>query len=306
MRRFLGWLILGAALILAFYIVRNLFWPGRGLRQASDEALERASSRLAREIAGVRRIVVMPIEAPTWQSQDAERLTRFLQGQFLQGGDFIVVERAELERVMQELKVQHSGVVDARTAKELGKVLGADAVVLGSVSRYDDALEETEIGITLKAIDVERGIVLASVSENVTAQGSGLRSGAQALGRSAQKSEAGKWWRDFHRRADRSPALQIFVYGALLFALFSFLLRVVAGIFPPNNFLNRIVDWVLGLGLAAIFAYFYLKVAEQAFHHMPEDLTTAWMVGGIVLNLLVVTAMFRRRFTLRGFLSGEL
>lgn len=47
---------------------------------------------------------------------------------------FKVIERAKLDEVLQEQKLQVSGVVDDRTAVDVGRVAGADAIVVGSIS----------------------------------------------------------------------------------------------------------------------------------------------------------------------------
>lgn len=47
---------------------------------------------------------------------------------------FKVVERPQMEAVLNELKLQHSSLVDPDTAKQIGKLTGADLLLLGSVS----------------------------------------------------------------------------------------------------------------------------------------------------------------------------
>ena len=59
-----------------------------------------------------------------------ERITTALVRQ----GIGTVVERNLLDRVMGELRLQRSGIIDPDTIKELGKVLGVDAVVTGTLN----------------------------------------------------------------------------------------------------------------------------------------------------------------------------
>ena len=47
-------------------------------------------------------------------------------------GEVHIVERGRLEAAMEELKLGMSGVTDPETAVELGKALGAAAVMVGS------------------------------------------------------------------------------------------------------------------------------------------------------------------------------
>ncbi len=50
-----------------------------------------------------------------------------------QSGKFKVVERAQLLKVLKEQKMAVGGLIDEQTAVEMGKLLGAKYVVLGSV-----------------------------------------------------------------------------------------------------------------------------------------------------------------------------
>lgn len=45
-----------------------------------------------------------------------------------------VIERASLDKVLSEQKLQMSGIADPTTAAKVGKILGIDAVVLGNVT----------------------------------------------------------------------------------------------------------------------------------------------------------------------------
>lgn len=71
--------------------------------------------------------------------------------------DVEVVERTLLESVMREQQLGVYGVADARSVKELGRILGVDALVTGTIMRLkDDRLE-----INARLIDAETAKVLA-------------------------------------------------------------------------------------------------------------------------------------------------
>lgn len=62
----------------------------------------------------------------------------------VKSGKFIVVERKDLDRVLDEQRLGASGVITAETAPAMGKVLGVDLVVVGSVSEL--GTKKTDIG----------------------------------------------------------------------------------------------------------------------------------------------------------------
>ncbi|MFA6004362.1 MAG: FlgO family outer membrane protein [Elusimicrobiota bacterium] len=88
-----------------------------------------------------------------------ERLTTVL----VQGGKFSVVERNLLKKALEEMKLDQSGVIDSASTKELGKLLGADAVVLGTLN--DLAPDQTEINARI--IQTETGKILAAASAKI-------------------------------------------------------------------------------------------------------------------------------------------
>lgn len=70
-----------------------------------------------------------------------------------------VVERSQLRRLMTEMGLSATGVIDPATVQEMGKLLGAETLLLGSFAtdmsgkkiRLDARIVETETGLTLKA-----------------------------------------------------------------------------------------------------------------------------------------------------------
>lgn len=64
-------------------------------------------------------------------------------------GKFLVVERKDLDKVLDEQKLGASGVVTAETAPAMGKVLGVDMIVVGSVSELGTKKREIGGGISI-------------------------------------------------------------------------------------------------------------------------------------------------------------
>ncbi len=71
---------------------------------------------------------------------------------------FQVVERANLEKILEEMKMGQAGMVDGEQVQQVGKMLGAENLILGSYMlmfdgklRIDARLVEVETGRTLKA-----------------------------------------------------------------------------------------------------------------------------------------------------------
>jgi len=74
---------------------------------------------------------------------------------------FQVVERAQISKALSEQKLQKTGLIDDRSAVEIGKILGADLIVVGSVVKIGNAYT-----INSRMIDVKTGE--ARLGKNVT------------------------------------------------------------------------------------------------------------------------------------------
>ena len=76
---------------------------------------------------------------------------------FVDLGRFVVIERSQLERILEEHKLGLSGVIDASTAVEVGKMAGVDAVVFGSI-----ASDKRTVTIDARLVDTETAEIISS------------------------------------------------------------------------------------------------------------------------------------------------
>jgi len=85
-------------------------------------------------------------------------LTDMLITEFSKISQFQVVERSQLQKLVEEISLGQSGMVDAGTAQQVGNLLGARNLLLGSFMnmfdgqlRIDVRIVEVETGLTIKA-----------------------------------------------------------------------------------------------------------------------------------------------------------
>jgi len=89
-----------------------------------------------------------------------------------------VIEREKMEQVMEELAKSFSGMIDSATAAEIGKMLGVEAVIVGTVADMGDSVD-----LRARLVDVGKGAAITAaqiaVNKNPTITGllgSGTRS----------------------------------------------------------------------------------------------------------------------------------
>jgi len=111
------------------------------------------------EIIGDRMsIAVLPFDSKGLGNElgSIDLLDKLITG-FVNINRFKVIERALLEKILEEQKLGMSGVIDVSTAAEIGKGIGVDAVVVGSVTRASNALS-----IDARVIDTETAAILTA------------------------------------------------------------------------------------------------------------------------------------------------
>jgi TolB-like protein len=121
-------------------------------------------------------IAVLPFESKGIGSElgEIDVLDKLITG-FVNINRFKVIERAQLESILAEQKLGMSGVIDASTAAQIGKGIGVDAVVVGSVTQtrnavsIDARLIDTETAAIITARDAfSNGFALQNLSQMIT------------------------------------------------------------------------------------------------------------------------------------------
>jgi TolB-like protein len=113
---------------------------------------------------GRSRVAILPFQVIGGKGSTSGRIvSERLVSPLMAAGEVEVVERSMLESVMHEQQLQFSGVVDARSVKEIGKILNVDAVITGTVI----ALKDDRVEVNARLIDTESAKVLFAAETKV-------------------------------------------------------------------------------------------------------------------------------------------
>jgi TolB-like protein len=107
-------------------------------------------------------IAVLPIDAKGGLAKFADALTDKMVSQLVNLRRFKVIERTALDKVLKEQELQVSGVVDDATAVKVGRVAGADAIVLVNVVEH-----EASSRVSARVIDTETTEAIVARAEAV-------------------------------------------------------------------------------------------------------------------------------------------
>jgi curli biogenesis system outer membrane secretion channel CsgG/tetratricopeptide (TPR) repeat protein len=106
------------------------------VEQTRDRLMDRATVKLA----------VLEFEAPSASRDAGAILSGSIVTNLFKLGrrDFRVIERDALQPIIKEQSIGQAGVLDVETAKEIGKIFGIDAIVVGRVLQYKVDQNESE------------------------------------------------------------------------------------------------------------------------------------------------------------------
>jgi Mg-chelatase subunit ChlD/TolB-like protein len=127
------------------------------LQMLFDRAVSQLVDYAAVSIPVKTPAAVMPIGISNERlSADAEYFSELLLLSFSRNRSFTAVERQDLQTVLKELKIHHTGLVKEENAVEVGRMLGAKMIVTGRIIEKED----TYI-IFLKLVHVETAEILS-------------------------------------------------------------------------------------------------------------------------------------------------
>jgi TolB-like protein len=78
------------------------------------------------------------------------------------GGTLDIVERSMLDKVMSELKFSQSGAIDPESAQHLGKIIGVEAIVTGSITDL-----QSYVGVNCRLINTETGRIFGAAQTKI-------------------------------------------------------------------------------------------------------------------------------------------
>ncbi|RME93032.1 MAG: hypothetical protein D6767_01865 [Candidatus Hydrogenedentota bacterium] len=133
-------------------------WPVFANMASLAEELSKGANKLK-----TKRIAVLKFDAigqvrESFRTQVADGLTYEL----VKTGKFVVLERSQVETILHELSFEQTGVIDSTSARKVGKGLGAEALVIGTI--VDNGEDYT---ITAKLIRSETFDIIAIARTNL-------------------------------------------------------------------------------------------------------------------------------------------
>lgn len=135
----------------------------------------------------------------------AQGMSDMLTNRLVQSGRFTVIERSRIAEILQEQNLGAAGRIDSSTAAEVGKLLGADAVIIGSVTRFN--LDESgnsvsilgfgggrrnrkaEVALTARVVNTTTGEIMSVAESSAEAEKGSSNVSVSILGSGSSTSD---------------------------------------------------------------------------------------------------------------------
>lgn len=126
-------------------------------------------------VTSLKTVAVLPFENLTKFPDAGEIVAELFTTELYRINDFRIMDRNQVKRLMREKQITPPQVIDRLSAQEIGRALGVDGVLIGSVSEYWYRLErrsrkpggeEPAVGINARLVEVESGEVIWASSHS--------------------------------------------------------------------------------------------------------------------------------------------
>ncbi len=96
------------------------------------------------DLKGIRRLAVMEFRNYTENKEAPARVEGLIVEELRKTRRFELLERSQMEQALKEVALGQTGLLDEKTAKDAGRLVGADAVLVGEISCYQHEVKQIE------------------------------------------------------------------------------------------------------------------------------------------------------------------
>ena len=108
----------------------------------------------------LKSIAILPLENFTEEPKATEIVTEHIKKE-LKGKGWVLITKPEtVEQFLAKRRIRYTGAVTRLTVREMGKVLGIDAVLVGSVIQFKGSKDKSTVGVSARLISALDGSLI--------------------------------------------------------------------------------------------------------------------------------------------------
>ncbi len=111
------------------------------------------ASKIAPQETPKTRIAIVDLKPDGIKASEARKISELLRTDLINTGQYIVIERSQIDALLKEHGFAQIGVTDESSAVKLGRMLAAQKILIGTAMKLGDS-----IVITGRVVDIEKGI----------------------------------------------------------------------------------------------------------------------------------------------------
>lgn len=140
--------------------------PFYAISQNYDDKLEEIAKNVAQTL-NEKQVAKVAVWKFISNKQGNEEFSNYITEDFSiylanHAKNFGIIDRLHLKSILKEHRLNAQGYIDENTAKQLGKIIAADAVIVGSYS-----VSNSEIRVRVKVLDTETALQWAGTMGNL-------------------------------------------------------------------------------------------------------------------------------------------
>lgn len=133
---------------------------------AYEKEIKEIASAMSESIVKAGKKSIAVVDFTDLQGNVTE-LGRFIAEEFSvslagAGNGFEIVDRTHLKSIAQEHKLSAMGIIDPKTARELGKITGVEALLTGVITPFEDSIR-----LSIKILETETAKIIYGSAANI-------------------------------------------------------------------------------------------------------------------------------------------
>jgi len=147
---------LSILLCLLFFSGCGAAWKSKPRVFVNNSYLSQSEERLENKPL---RVGITPL---AYQDRSvSDKVTDILMSELSMIPIISVVERNRLNSIIEEQALSYTGTIDNETAAKLGKIVGTEGIIVGSIHVYKEGSPDY-FGLSFRVVDVETGVIIWS------------------------------------------------------------------------------------------------------------------------------------------------
>ena len=109
----------------------------------------------------LKNVAMLPFENLSENPVAKKVIAELVKKELMSKGWVSIVKDNAIEEFLAKRRIRYTGGITRLTAREMGKVLGVDAILVGSINQFSDANARISVAVTARLVGVDGNIIWA-------------------------------------------------------------------------------------------------------------------------------------------------